>query len=66
MFAMQPIHLQRENERKETLALQSVWLTLLLYSTITHEIEQPKWDFSLVIFFIFLCHHITFPLPLPL
>ena len=41
MFAMQQIHSQEENERTETLALQSVWLTLLSYSTI-NEIEQTK------------------------
>ena len=48
MFAMQRIHSQRENERIETLALQSVWLTLLLNNAI-NEIEQAKWDFSFVI-----------------
>ena len=41
-----------------------VWLTLLLYSTI-NEIEQTKWYLSFVIFFISLCHHITYPLPVP-
>ena len=48
MFEMQRIHSQRENERIETLALQSVWLTLLLNNAI-NEIEQAKWDFSFVI-----------------
>ena len=63
MFAMQRIHSQGGNERIETLALESVWLTLLLNNAI-NEIEQAKWDFSFVIIFITLCHHITFPLPL--
>ena len=46
---MQQIHSQGENEGKETLALQGVWWTLLMYSTIS-EIEQTNSDFSLVIF----------------
>ena len=79
MFAMQRIDSQGENEKKETLALQSALLTLLLYGNI-NEIEQTKWDFSLVIFLfayviksspsspfpIFMHKHLPKPLPPPL
>ena len=41
MFAMQRIPAQGENERKETLALQSVRLTLLFYGTM-NKTEQTK------------------------
>ena len=41
MFAMQRFDSQGENEKKETLALQSALLTLLLYGNI-NEIEQTK------------------------
>ena len=64
MFTMQRIHSQVGNERKETLALQSVWLTLLLYRTI-NEIEQTKLYFSLVIFLFAYVIISSLPSPLP-
>ena len=42
-----------------------VWFTLLLYST-SQRNRTKKLDFSYVIFFPCLCHHITFLVPPPL
>ena len=64
MYAMQQIHWQGENERKEAHALQSAWLTLLLYSSM-NEIEQVEWNFSLWFYFIFFVFYVII-LPPPL
>ena len=59
--AMQQIHWQGEKERKGTLVVQSVWLTLLLYNTI-NKIEQSKIFSS---WFFLFAYVITSPTPTP-
>ena len=58
MYAIQQLHWQGENERKETHALQSVWLTLLWYSSM-NETEQANWNFSCDFILFFFCFFVS-------